>query len=140
MSKKGRIFIFLLGTIFSVFGTAMIYLNLQVILHGQKLEGIVVGYESRKQQSPRGVSGSTDAPVVEFMYQGETLQIPAQMSSAWHGFAVSDLVTLYFDPADRGEVIMDSFYQKYGYGGLFLFCGLLQFLVILIAGKPRSKS
>ena len=139
MTKKGRIFISLLGTIFILFGASMIYLNLQVIRHGQRLEGYVVGYESREQTSPgRGTSGTTDAPIVEFEYDGDTFQIPSQMSSAWHGFKVGDPVTLYFDPAvqfDQAEVILDSFYHKYGFGTLFLLCGILQFLTLWAMGK-----
>jgi len=139
MSRKGAIFILTLGAIFITFGTAMLYLNLQVIWHGEKHQGRIVGYESRSQSVPnRGIRGSTDAPIVEFEYQGKSLQIPAQMSSAWHGFEIGDTVTLYFDPASRGEVILDSLFQKYGYGSLFVLCGLLQFFAIWAIGKDKS--
>ena len=138
MTKKGRIFICFLGTVFIVFGALMLYLNLQVIWHGQKLDGYVVGYESREQTS-RGTSGSTDAPIVEFEYDGETLQIPAQMSSAWHSFEVGDSVTLYFDPAHGAEVILDSFYHKYGFGSLIIFCGILQFFTLWAMSKKMHN-
>ena len=138
MNRKGKIFVSALGMIFITFGVAMITLNLQMIGHGHQLEGRIVGYESRAQSIPnRGIHGSTDAPLVEFQYEGETLRIPAQKSSAWHGFEIGDSATLYFDPAERDEVILDSFYQKYGFGSLFVLCGLLQFLAVWAFGKSR---
>lgn len=95
-----------------------------VITHGIKLQGVIVDYESR-DQSYRGRSGSTDAPIVQFEYQNQLLRIPSQMSSAWHGFDIGDKVTLYFDPDNRQEILLDSPYHKYGFGGLFLIFGLL---------------
>ncbi|MDT8318516.1 MAG: DUF3592 domain-containing protein [bacterium] len=135
-------FFLFLGTVFSLFGALMLYFNLQIIRHGEVLEGYVIGYESRKQSSHRGTSGSTDAPIVEFEYDGERLQIPSQMSSAWHGFKVGDEVTFYFDPADKSEVILDSFYHKYGFGIFFALCGILQFIILWFTGKkekPQKK-
>ena len=141
MRRRGLIFVAALGTLFIVFGAAMLYLNLQVIWHGERLEGVIVGYESRTQSIPnKGIHGSTDAPIVAFEYEGEVLSVPAQMSSAWHGFNEGDRVTLYFDPASRDEVILDSFYQKYGFGGLFILCGLLQYLAVWATSGSQNKS
>ena len=119
MKPGGRFSIQSLGVIFALFGCLMLDLNLQVITHGAKLEGIVVGSESRGQDT-RGIPGHTDAPVIEFQVQGETLRIPSRMSSAWHGLDPGERVTLYLDSANPEEVILESPYHMFRFGSLFL--------------------
>jgi len=125
MEKSGKIFIYSLSVFFIIFGIFMLYLNFQVIFGGEKLVGKVVAYESRDQSTPRGIQGTTFAPVVEFEYKGELLRIPSQMSAAWKGFDIGEVVYLYFDPSDRDEVIIDRLYQKYGFGTLIIVAGVV---------------
>ncbi|MBD3610772.1 MAG: DUF3592 domain-containing protein [Gammaproteobacteria bacterium] len=123
MTQKGKHFIISLGLFFILAGGFLLYLNLKVIYYGETLTGTVIGYEERSQ-NVRGTSGSTDAPLVRFRYDGQVFQIPAQMSSAWHDFKPGDHVTIYFDPSNHSEVILDTLYHKYGFGGLILLCGI----------------
>lgn len=128
MTGRGAKFIKGMGAVFFAAGVFFVVSNILFILDSQKLEGTVVGYESRRQTS-RGTVGYTDAPIVEFSYQGKTLRIPSQISSAWHGYDPGDQVTIFFNPADTKEVLPNSFYHKYGFGGFFLLLGILMWFL-----------
>jgi hypothetical protein len=124
MHRKGKIFIYSLSALFTIFGLCSLSQNIQHIAEGVKLKGVVIAYEAR-DQSYKGRSGSTDAPILKFEYQNQSLEIASQMSSARHGYDIGDVVTIYFNPENTEEILLDSIYHKYGFGGLFLILGIL---------------
>lgn len=87
-------------------------------------------------------SEGASAPIVEYDWNGETKLYKSAMHAAPPDYAPGDSVTLYVNPENPDEAIIDSFTERYlfsvifaGVGTFFLFFAIAMFV---IARKLRT--
>lgn len=129
--------LFLIGAVvFGWLGYYMLSGNLEMIKNGERTKATVV--QMTKHTAKKSV---TYRPVFQYLiHTGETLTTEySSGSSNSKAFKVGQEVTIYYSKADPRNILIDRFFDKYGFPVIFLFAGVVSFFIVIVMTVRKIK-
>lgn len=119
----GFVFAFI-GMVLLGLGLIIYWLDAAIVKEENKTEGIVIELTGK----------GTVAPVFEYTWRGEQRTYKSSVYSNPPAFEINERATLYINPENPDEVIVDTFSERWlavtilsGIGGIFTFLGIIFF-------------
>jgi hypothetical protein len=120
--------------VFITIGVFLLKSNIELANKGIKTEASVIDYR-------RDISGKSVVykPVVEFtLTNGETIQSISDTGSSGRPYDIGQKIGIIYMEGDPDNFVIDSFFQVYGFPGIFALAGcLVLFLAIYNAIRSR---
>jgi len=106
--------------------------------------GIVLRYSNYESKSDDGRYTTMYTPTYQYQFEGKTYTYTSSTSSSSKEYDVNETVNVLVDPQEPGEVLIDSFWERWfvvillgGMGTLFAGMGYLVYRVLGNAGASK---
>jgi uncharacterized membrane protein len=130
----GMIIVVVVSLVFITIGVFLLKSNIELANNGIKTEASVIDY--RRDMSGKSVIYK---PVVEFtLTNGETFQTISDTGSSGRPYNIGQKIGIIYMEDDPDNFVIDSFFQVYGFPGIFAFAGILV-LVLAIYGVIKKR-
>lgn len=116
------------STVFIIVGVVFLYNNYSFVQGAEQATGTFKEYITRSDSE-----GTTYAPVVAFVAEGENYEFTEQVSSSNRPYSEGDEIAVYYDPENPQKARIKSTFNLWVFPSIFLGMGLLFELIGIAA-------
>jgi hypothetical protein len=122
------LFVGVFGAIFTAVGGWMMYDAYRFNAAAEHAEGVVVRLE-RRESRDRGRVSHTYVPVVRFEAEGRPVTFTGSVGSSPPAYKEGERVSVLYTPGNPEDARIESFWEQFGFPGIFLGISVILLLV-----------